>query len=312
MGAFKAYDIRGVYDQDFNKEDVYRIGFFLPELLGAKKVLVGRDVRLSSPEIHAYLCKGIEDAGADAYDLGICTTPMVYWATAQYGFEASVMITASHNPKEYNGLKISKRNALPVGYDTGLGELERWLKERVVVPVSRKGKTVEFDKRNDYLAFQRQWLSDGIGNLRIAMDCSNGMASVFVHDLYGNRPVYLYDTLDGTFPNHEANPLDPANTEDIRNLVRETKADIGVIFDGDADDDSRAWRLFSKRQRLARKSAAGYPDLEVGSGLCGKIGRHNGDVAGGESLCGIETERDRWYLWWRVGWTLLFSRLQLF
>lgn len=235
MGAFKAYDIRGVYDQDFNKEDVYRIGFFLPELLGAKKVLVGRDVRLSSPEIHAYLCKGIEDAGADAYDLGICTTPMVYWATAQYGFEASVMITASHNPKEYNGLKISKRNALPVGYDTGLGELERWLKERVVVPVSRKGKTVEFDKRNDYLAFQRQWLSDGIGNLRIAMDCSNGMASVFVHDLYGNRPVYLYDTLDGTFPNHEANPLDPANTEDIRNLVRETKADIGVIFDGDAD-----------------------------------------------------------------------------
>ena len=164
MGAFKAYDIRGVYDQDFNKEDVYRIGFFLPELLGAKKVLVGRDVRLSSPEIHAYLCKGIEDAGADAYDLGICTTPMVYWATAQYGFEASVMITASHNPKEYNGLKISKRNALPVGYDTGLGELERWLKERVVVPVSRKGKTVEFDKRNDYLAFQ-DWKpadSDGL------------------------------------------------------------------------------------------------------------------------------------------------------
>ncbi len=235
MGAFKAYDIRGVYNQDFDKDDVYKIGFFLPELLGTKKVLVGRDVRLSSPEIHANLCKGIEDAGADAYDLGICTTPMVYWATAQYGFDASVMITASHNPKEYNGLKISRTNALPVGFDTGLGELERWIKERIVVVAEHRGRTVEFDKKAEYLQFQRRWLSDDIAHLRIAMDCSNGMASVFVHDLYGSRPIYLYDTLDGTFPNHEANPLEPANTEDIRHLVRETKADIGVIFDGDAD-----------------------------------------------------------------------------
>lgn len=235
MGAFKAYDIRGIYNQDFNKDDVYRIGFFLPELLGTKKILVGRDVRLSSPEIHASLCKGIEDAGADAYDLGICTTPMVYWATACYGFDASVMITASHNPKEYNGLKISRTQALPVGYDTGLGELERWIKERVVMVAGQRGKTVDFDKRAAYLDFQRQWLSDDMSCLRIAMDCSNGMASVFVHDLYGSRPVCLYDTLDGTFPNHEANPLEPANTEDLKHLVRETHADIGVIFDGDAD-----------------------------------------------------------------------------
>lgn len=235
MNAFKAYDIRGVYGQDFNQEDVYKIGFFLPELLGTKKVLIGRDVRLSSPEIHASLCKGVEDAGADAYDLGICTTPMVYWATVQYGFDASVMITASHNPKEYNGLKISKTDAVPVGYDTGLSELERWLRERVLVPAGRKGKTVAFDKKADYLRFQRQWVSGDMDYLKVAMDCSNGMASVFVHDLYGSKPVYLYDTLDGTFPHHEANPLDPANTEDIRDLVRETKADIGVIFDGDAD-----------------------------------------------------------------------------
>ena len=123
MGAFKAYDIRGVYNRDFNKDDVYKIGFFLPELLHTKKVLVGRDVRESSPEIFAYLSKGIEDAGADVYDLGISTTPMVYWATAEFDFKASVMITASHNPKEYNGLKISRENALPVGFDTGLGQL---------------------------------------------------------------------------------------------------------------------------------------------------------------------------------------------
>lgn len=235
MGAFKAYDIRGVYGRDFDKDDVYKIGFFLPELLNTRKILVGRDVRTSSPEIFAYFSKGVEDAGADVYDLGICTTPMVYWATAEFGFKASVMITASHNPKEYNGLKISRENALPVGYDTGLGELERWLKERMVFPVPQKGKTVDFDKKAEYVAFQKQWVNPNTPHLKIAVDCSNGMASLFVHDLLGNKPTYIYDELDGTFPNHEANPLEPANTADIRNLVRETSSDIGVIFDGDAD-----------------------------------------------------------------------------
>lgn len=236
MGAFKAYDIRGVYDRDFNKEDVYRIGYFLPELLNTRKILVGRDVRTSSPEIFAYLCKGVEDAGADVYDLGICTTPMVYWATAEFGFAASVMITASHNPREYNGLKISRQQALPVGYDTGLGELERWIKERVVLPCQKKGQTVSFDKRKEYLDFQRQWIrADEVAGLKIAVDCSNGMASLFIHDLLGEKPDYIYDILDGTFPNHEANPLEPDNVQDLSALVLEKKADIGVIFDGDAD-----------------------------------------------------------------------------
>lgn len=235
MGAFKAYDIRGVYNRDFNKEDVYRIGYFLPELLDTKKILVGRDVRESSPEIFAYFSKGVEDAGAEVYDLGICTTPMVYWATAQYGFKASVMITASHNPKEYNGLKISRENALPVGYDTGLGQLERWLKERVVLPKENKGKTIAFDKKADYIKFQKQWVSADTDYLKIAVDCSNGMASLFVHELLGNKPTYIFDTLDGTFPNHEANPLEPENIKDICRVVTEVKADIGVIFDGDAD-----------------------------------------------------------------------------
>ena len=235
MGAFKAYDIRGVYNRDFNKEDVYKIGYFLPELLHTQKILVGRDVRVSSPEIFAYFCKGAEDAGAEVYDLGICTTPMVYWATAEFRFKASVMITASHNPKEYNGLKISRENALPVGYDTGLGELERWLKERVVLPKENKGKTIDFDKKSEYIAFQKQWVSPDTDYLKIAVDCSNGMASLFVHELLGNKPAYIFDTLDGTFPNHEANPLEPENIKDICRLVKETKADIGVIFDGDAD-----------------------------------------------------------------------------
>ncbi|MDI9534944.1 MAG: phosphomannomutase/phosphoglucomutase, partial [Bacteroidota bacterium] len=117
MKAFKAYDIRGIYNKDFNKEDVYKIGFFIPQVLLTDKVLVGRDVRESSPEALEYLVKGILDSGADVYYAGLATTPMIYYSTAKYGFGASVMITASHNPAEYNGLKVSGKNAKPIGYD---------------------------------------------------------------------------------------------------------------------------------------------------------------------------------------------------
>ena len=127
MGAFHAYDIRGIYNVDFDKETAYKVGYFLPELLGADKVLVGRDARVSSPEIHEYLIKGITDAGADVYDVGLSTTPMVYFGTANYGFKASVQITASHNPAEYNGMKVSRENALPVGLATGLGQIKEWI-----------------------------------------------------------------------------------------------------------------------------------------------------------------------------------------
>ena len=154
MGAFHAYDIRGIYNVDFDKETAYKVGYFLPELLSADKVLVGRDARVSSDEIHEYLLKGITDAGADVYDVGLSTTPMVYFGTANYGFKASVQITASHNPAEYNGLKVSRENALPVGLDTGLGQIRGWIDEgRPCVPAEVKGQVIEKDIRADYLAF---------------------------------------------------------------------------------------------------------------------------------------------------------------
>ena len=234
MGAFKAYDIRGIYNQDFNKTDVYRIGFFLPKLLKTKKVLVGRDVRLSSPEIYDSLTLGITDAGAEVYNIGLSTTPMVYWATAHYGFDASVMITASHNPKEYNGLKISRTNALPVGYDSGLDKLEELIKTKEIVFNEEEGRVIDFDVKEEYLDFQKKYLTD-ISNLKIAIDCSNGMASLLIKQLMGNHPIYLFDEMDGTFPNHEANPLEPENIVALQELVKETESDIGVIFDGDAD-----------------------------------------------------------------------------
>jgi len=234
MEIFKAYDIRGLYNRDFNKNDVQKIGFFIPRLLNAKKVLVGRDVRTSSDEIFEYLTKGITEAGADVYDIGLATTPMVYYSTAHYGFNASVMITASHNPKEYNGLKISRKDALPVGYDTGLSEIEKWMETEIMVASENKGKIIPFEIRADYLNFMRKYLSD-FSNLKMAVDCSNGMSSLLVRDLLGNLPVYIFEKPDGTFPNHEPNPLIPENTADLKKVVLKEHCDIGVIFDGDAD-----------------------------------------------------------------------------
>lgn len=233
MSAFKAYDFRGVFNKDFTLDTIYRIGFYLPKLLNVNKVLIGRDMRVSTPDMFDSLTRGITDAGADVYDMGLTTTPMVYYFTAKHHFDASVMITASHNPKEHNGLKVSTTNALPVGYDTGLGKLEKMIVE-TPQPVEKKGKIINHDVKSEYLEFQRQYAHD-ISNLKIAMDCCNGMASILVKDIFGNAPIYIYDELDGTFPHHEANPLEPQNIKDLQALVLKEKADIGVIFDGDAD-----------------------------------------------------------------------------
>lgn len=237
MGAFHAYDIRGIYNKDFNKETVYKVGYFLPQLLGVENIAVGRDARVSSPEIHQYLLKGITDAGANVTDLGLATTPMVYFATAKYGFGCSVQITASHNPREYNGLKVSRKEALPVGLDSGLGEIERWIEEGRETPCSATpGSVVQRDIKAEYLEFQSKYKGD-FSNLSIGIDLSNGMAALIVKELIpeGENVSYIFDTIDGTFPNHDPNPLVPSNVEALKALVKEKGCDVGVIYDGDAD-----------------------------------------------------------------------------
>lgn len=235
MGAFHAYDIRGIYNVDFDKNTAYKVGYFIPKLLKTDKVLVGRDCRVSSDEIHEYLLKGITDAGADVYDIGLSTTPMVYFGTANYGFKASVQITASHNPKEYNGMKVSCENALPVGYDTGLGQIEAWINDGKATPVAEKrGLVFQKDIREDYLAFLKKYMGD-LSGLKLAFDLSNGMSSLFAKQIFGDAPEYIFDTMDGTFPNHEPNPLVHKNVVALEELVKKTGADAGVIYDGDAD-----------------------------------------------------------------------------
>lgn len=234
MKAFKAYDIRGVYGRDFTKEDVYKVGYFIPKLLKTGEVLVGRDVRESSDEVFEYLAKGINDAGADVVSIGLATTPMVYFATASYGYEASVQITASHNPKQYNGLKISKSGAFPVGIESGLKELERMFFEDEVIPVKEKGSIRTIDAKADYLSFLSKYGTD-FSSLDLTVDCSNGMANLLVKDILGKEVHYLYDQFDGSFPNHEPNPLEEKNVEDLKAAVLKNGSDLGIIFDGDAD-----------------------------------------------------------------------------
>ncbi len=234
MNAFKAYDIRGEYGKDLNKEMVYRIGYFLPEILPMNEIFVGRDIRLSSDEIFETLAEGLTDAGVNVTDAGLTTTPMVYWGTGKYDFDASVMITASHNPKNHNGLKISAKDVLPVGYDNGLKDLEELVESDIKVEKKTKGAVHKLDMKPGYLAFLNKYKKDYSG-LNLVIDFSNGMASLFANDLFGNRYFPLNEKADGTFPGHEPNPLEPENQEQIKQAVKMHKADLGIIFDGDAD-----------------------------------------------------------------------------
>ncbi|MDD4236244.1 MAG: phosphomannomutase/phosphoglucomutase [Bacteroidales bacterium] len=234
MKAFKAYDIRGAYPEDINEEIAYKIGYFLPELLKTKKVLVGRDVRNSSNSLFDALSNGITDAGADVYDAGLTSTPMIYWATAKFDYSASVQITASHNPSHHNGMKVSGRNALPIGYDNGLKSIKEWIINGKSTPKIVKGQVYSFSIIEQYLEFMQKYVHP-LPNYNICLDCSNGMAAEIIDKLLPTSVHYINNTRDGNFPGHDPNPLNPKNLKDLQTEVLARKADVGVIFDGDAD-----------------------------------------------------------------------------
>lgn len=244
MSFFKAYDMRGTFGVDFDLETVYKVGKALPQVVKGGRWLVGRDCRTTSKDVRGALVKGLEESGAEVTDLGLCTTPMVYFFTAEESFDGSVMITASHNPPSDNGLKVSMRTALPVGYANGLNEVERIVNAEPAsqgipdLAGSPPGNLHAISKIKDsalktYLEWMKARRPD-FGGLRFAVDCSNGMASILVHELFPDA-VVINDTLDGTFPNHSPNPLKAEARAQIAALVRERKLDCGLIFDGDAD-----------------------------------------------------------------------------
>ncbi len=235
MSFFKAYDMRGEFGKDFDLETVFRIGRWLPVLLGARRMLVGRDARLSSEAVRDALCRGLTASGCAVDDMGLATTPMVYFFTAKEGYDASVQITASHNPPTHNGMKVSRAGAVPVGYATGLAELEKQVASGAVPPVAAiQGTCRAVSYRDAFVQWLRAYLAD-LSALRFAVDCSDGMAGLIIRDVLGEAPVYLNDVPDGRFPHHSPNPLDAASREQVAEAVRSHVLDAGVIFDGDAD-----------------------------------------------------------------------------
>ena len=236
MGFFKAYDMRGTFGVDFDLDTVYKVGLALPKVVKGKRWLVGRDCRTTSDAVHDALVKGLSESGAEVSDLGLCTTPMVYYFTAADGFDGSVMITASHNPPTDNGLKVSKATALPVGYANGLNEVERLVGEMRATADGRRPSVKELpDALSRYIAWQKGRVGiAAFSGLKFAVDCSNGMSSLFVREMFPDA-VLLNDTPDGTFPAHSPNPLKAEAREQIAKVVREEGLDCGVIFDGDAD-----------------------------------------------------------------------------
>ncbi len=235
MGAFKAYDIRGVFGHDWDLESAYQIGRTLPSVMGAKRLLIGRDCRESSPAIADALSRGLLEAGCDVDDAGLASTPMIYFFTAEHGYDGSVQITASHNPPDYNGLKVSQRGALPMGYDAGLNQVEARLLAKDIPPrASTPGALRQVDLLPEYVGFLKGKVPNLTG-LRFAVDCSDGMGGLFARALFGDGVIYLNDRPDGAFPHHNPNPLEVENCQQLIDTVRAHQLDLGVIFDGDAD-----------------------------------------------------------------------------
>ncbi|MEE3329256.1 MAG: phosphomannomutase/phosphoglucomutase [Myxococcota bacterium] len=235
---FKAYDIRGTVPDQLDADTAYGIGRATARFYEADTIAVGRDARTHSPELCEALIEGIRDEGVNVIDLGLVSTPMLYFAVDQLDADGGVMVTASHNPGEYNGFKLCREHAIPVGEDTGLKEIEALVPERADAPtVTPRGEL-----RGEHVldGYVEHVLSVGKGrpSLKVAIDCGNGMAGRSLLPLLERldlKTELLYVEPDGTFPNHEADPLKVENLADVIEAVKRSKADFGVAFDGDGD-----------------------------------------------------------------------------
>ncbi|HXF49817.1 MAG TPA: phosphomannomutase/phosphoglucomutase [Verrucomicrobiae bacterium] len=236
---FKAYDIRGTYPEQINGQIAYEFGRALASYLRPSAVVVGRDMRLSGDELFDGLSRGLVDSGANVIDIGLCSTDALYFAVGKWGVPAGVMITASHNPKEYNGFKTCKAEAVPLSASEGLNLIRDLMKRGKFEPVSVKGKIVQREVLPEFIQHILSFIDPKkIKPFTVAVDAGNGMAGKLVPELFKNLPCKLtplYFELDGSFPNHPASPIEPENTEELRRLVAEQNLDLGVAFDGDAD-----------------------------------------------------------------------------
>jgi len=239
VSIFKAYDIRGVVPDQLRSEDAYRIGRAVARFLAVPELVIGRDARSSSPELAEALVRGVTREGVRVLDIGLVATPILYFAVERLGAGGGIMLTASHNPAEYNGFKVCREHAIPIGEASGLTEIESEY-ERIEASATEAGPPPgvrQVDVVSDYVEHALA-VGQGRPSLRVAIDCGNGMASVGLSPLLDRLDLEverLYFDLDCSFPNHPADPLKVENLADVREAVRSTGADFGVAFDGDAD-----------------------------------------------------------------------------
>ena len=237
---FKAYDIRGVHPDDLDEDVARRVGSAFAEWVNARAVLLGRDCRLSSPALAAAFESGVTARGVDVVDLGLIATDLLYFASGKLDLPGAV-ITASHNPARYNGIKLCRAGAGPVGEDTGLRDIKE-LAERDEFGSGRgatPGRVTQRDMLEQYVEHVLSFVdADALAPVTVVADTANGMGGLVVPAVFERLPVKLvtlYPELDGTFPNHPADPIDPENQKDLKREVRERGADLGMAFDGDAD-----------------------------------------------------------------------------
>lgn len=238
MSIFKAYDIRGTYPDQIDARMAAAIGAAMVRFLGAKRLVVGRDMRTMAPEIQDALIDGMLGQGCDVVDIGLASTPMVYYGIGKIPCDGGVAVTASHNPKQYIGFKMCRAEARPMSADTGIKEIEALVEKGGFQPATKKGKRDFVDVKKDWIQHIAGFAKN-IAPMTVCVDYANGMGANESPQIFAKIPglkiVPLYEQLDGTFPNHEANPLKESNLDDLRASVKQHKAALGLAFDGDAD-----------------------------------------------------------------------------
>jgi len=331
-GIFKAYDIRGLYPDELHGEVARRVGRALVEYLGARKIAVGRDCRLSSPELAAAFIEGVRSQGCAVVDIGVVSTDMLYYQVARHELDGGAIVTASHNPAQWNGLKLVRRGALALSGDAGIKEIREWLGEgRFADTPSAEGALEEAFPREDYARHCLSFVDVGaIPPLKVVLDTANGMGAVGAEAIFESLPVdtvRMYFDLDGTFPNHPADPLLEENRRDIVERVVAERADLGIAWDGDADrcffiDDTGAYvpgdfvtallgEAFARKEPGARivydlRASRSVPERVTAAGgvpLVNRVGhaffkkrmRDENAVFGGE-VSGHFYFRDNWFV----------------
>ncbi len=303
---YRAYDIRGIVPDEFTAEEAYHIGRAYVEFTGAKKVVVARDMRPTGDEIEPELIRGLVEGGVRVMRIGLATSPLFYFAVHKLKAEGGIMVTASHNPGVYNGIKMTREEAIPIAGDTGLMEIRDLVEKRDWPGAARAGEVTEENVTKDYLDMATEGVS--AEGLKMVVDSGNGMTGMLMKEVFeriGGEVVPLYWELDGTFPNHEADPLKGENMKDLHEVVNREGADLGVAFDGDGD---RVFFCTEKSETIPGDITTALIGREV-------LKKHPGtpviyDIRASRAVAEVISEAGGVPVMWKVGHSLIKPKMR--